>query len=206
MLSKMKLAILLLLSLQVVSLKLKERKMTLSAENQVVYLTSYVEPVYYNSQPMYYTFYSSPLYYYYLDPTYVYPATTTITYYRKDNQEEKKEKTPEEMKKEVEKLKQEIWGKKDWNTDEIRKSGKAYDARWLLAQMKITRVLELEDLLAAKTRGQCAGCAEKAFAGKRIDMDDEEEEEEEDNEEEVDNENGDEEDEDEEPKRRGDKK
>lgn len=62
------------------------------------------------------------------------------------------------MKKEVEQLKQEIYGNKDWNTNEIRKG---YDARYLLAQMKIARALELDDLLAVKTRGQCTGCPER---------------------------------------------
>ena len=65
------------------------------------------------------------------------------------------------MKKEVEQLKQEIYGNKDWNTNEIRKIRKGYDARYLLAQMKIARALELDDLLAVKTRGQCTGCPER---------------------------------------------
>ena len=171
MLSKMKLAILLVLTLQVLSLRLRDRKTQLSSENSVVYLSSYVDPIYYSYTPIYYTYYSSPYYYYYYEPSsYVYPSSTIFTYFRKGEPEQKKEKSPEEIKEEIAKLKKEVWGKSDFETDTIRKNGKAYDSRWLLAQLKITRVLELEDLLAIISRGECAGCGEKAFFGKRTVM------------------------------------
>ena len=93
----MKLAILLVLTLQVLSLRLRDRKTQLSSENSVVYLSSYVDPIYYSYTPIYYTYYSSPYYYYYYEPSsYVYPSSTLFTYFRKGEPEQKKEKSPEE--------------------------------------------------------------------------------------------------------------
>ncbi len=51
----------------------------------------------------------------------------------------------EDLKLTLKKLKQEIWDKEDYDTNEVR--NKAYDQKWLLAQLKISRTLELEDFL-----------------------------------------------------------
>merc|ERR1719353_1083536 len=59
----------------------------------------------------------------------------------------KKESTTAEMKSELKNLKKEIWGKDSFDTTELRKNNRAYDSRWLIAQLKITRALELEDNL-----------------------------------------------------------
>lgn len=53
---------------------------------------------------------------------------------------------------ELRKLKQEIWGDENFNTEQIRSEAQAFDARWLVAQLKITRVLELEDYLTGNAR------------------------------------------------------
>lgn len=60
----------------------------------------------------------------------------------------------EEIKNEISQLKKEVWGKDNYSTEDIRKDNKAYDAKWLITQLKITRVLELEDLLNEKGPSQ----------------------------------------------------
>ncbi len=59
--------------------------------------------------------------------------------------------TPQ-LKEQLKTLKTEIWGNPDFSTEEIRKDNKAYDIKWLIAQLKITRALELEDTIANKQK------------------------------------------------------
>ena len=132
-----------------------------SVEGKGIYY-SYSDPTYYSYTPVSYTF--APSSYYYTSNPYssfyagsvVYPSTYSYSsypsYWRKGANEELKleEPKPEELKKELSKLKKEVWGKEDYSTEQIRKENKAYDSRWLIAQLKITRVLEIEDVLSQK--------------------------------------------------------
>lgn len=126
----------------------------------IVYTFS--SPAFYTYSPVYYSYTPASYYYtydpffgyygssYYLDYTYVvYPF-----YYRGEApsnkvvaNKEKRTASKEEMEKELKNLKKEIWGNDKFNTTEIRKNNKAYDSRWLIAQLKITRALEIEDSL-----------------------------------------------------------
>jgi hypothetical protein len=105
--------------------------------------------------------YSSYYYWdYWYDYTYwwpgVYYSWDWYSYWRKAPDARKSETTEktfkktfneDEAKKQLSELKKEIWGKEEFSTEEIRKSKKAYDAKWLLAQLKIARTLELEDMI-----------------------------------------------------------
>ena len=73
---------------------------------------------------------------------------------------------------ELRELKKEIWGREEWSTEDIRDSGKVYDARWLLAQLKITRVVELEDMLNIKYNQENE--KEEAIAVRKEDGDEDE--------------------------------
>ena len=121
---------------------------------------TFSSPAYYGYSPVYYSYLPASHYYqydpyfgyygssYYQDYTYVnYPF-----YYRgaaptnkNDKKPEKKESTKEEMSAELKNLKKEIWANEKFDTTDIRKKNKAYDSRWLVAQLKISRALELED-------------------------------------------------------------
>lgn len=159
----MKLIIALILVVSVFSLRVvKEKK-----ENEKGIAYTYSTPVYYASTPVYYT-YTPSSYYYSFDPyssyyfgSYVYPTTFSYAsypyYWRKTGQEgenaqkpeagKKPEFKPEEAEKEIKYLKKEIFGDENYNTDEVRKSKKIYDAKWLISQLKLTRILEIEDLM-----------------------------------------------------------
>jgi hypothetical protein len=58
-----------------------------------------------------------------------------------------KEFKEEDAKKQLSELKKEIWADEKYSTDVIRKDKKAYDPKWLLAQLRIARALELEDMI-----------------------------------------------------------
>ena len=147
----MKLAILLIVAMNVFSLTVKERK---SSSQCPLYYSSYTDstlsPVYYSDSPIYYTYFSSPYYHYFIDPSYVIPTKTVSTNYRKEEGTRKAKPSSDDLMQELRELKKEIWGREEWSTEDIRDSGKVYDARWLLAQLKITRVVELEDMLNIK--------------------------------------------------------
>ncbi len=96
--------------------------------------------------------------YYYTYPVYSWSYSYWPSYYyiwrtgednneveRKDEKQQKFD--PVKANEELVKLKKEIWGKEDFSTEEIRKEKKAYDPRWLIAQLKISRALELEDMI-----------------------------------------------------------
>ena len=169
----MKLAILLIVAMNVFSLKVKERK---SSSQCPLYYSSYTDstlsPVYYSDSPIYYTYFSSPYYYYFIDPSYVIPTKTVSTNYRKEDGTRKAKPSSDDLMQELRELKKEIWGREEWSTEDIRDSGKVYDARWLLAQLKITRVVELEDMLNIKYNQENE--KEEAIAVRKEDGDEDE--------------------------------
>ena len=169
----MKLAILLIVAMNVFSLKVKERK---SSSQCPLYYSSYTDstlsPVYYSDSPIYYTYFSSPYYHYFIDPSYVIPTKTVSTNYRKEEGTRKAKPSSDDLMQELRELKKEIWGREEWSTEDIRDSGKVYDARWLLAQLKITRVVELEDMLNIKYNQEKG--KEEAIAVRKEDGDEDE--------------------------------
>ena len=169
----MKLAILLIVAMNVFSLKVKERK---SSSQCPLYYSSYTDstlsPVYYSDSPIYYTYFSSPYYHYFIDPSYVIPTKTVSTNYRKEEGTRKAKPSSDDLMQELRELKKEIWGREEWSTEDIRDSGKVYDARWLLAQLKITRVVELEDMLNIKYNQENG--KEEAIAVRKEDGDEDE--------------------------------
>lgn len=169
----MKLAILLIVAMNVLSLKVKERK---SSSQCPLYYSSYTDstlsPVYYSDSPIYYTYFSSPYYHYFIDPSYVIPTKTVSTNYRKEDGTRKAKPSSDDLMQELRELKKEIWGREEWSTEDIRDSGKVYDARWLLAQLKITRVVELEDMLNIKYNQENG--KEEAIAVRKEDGDEDE--------------------------------
>ena len=106
-----------------------------------------LDPVWYSFTPVIYDY--TPVIYSYWDYWY-YPSYWVS--YRKENtaSSEKKKFNKEEAAKELSLLKKEIWGKESFNTDEIKRSQKVYDPRWLMAQLKIARALNLEDMMKNK--------------------------------------------------------
>lgn len=152
----MKLAILTILICQAFTLKEDNQKkvnsvspsgdsaLRTNAESKDVIV---LDSVYYSSLPIYYTY--SPIVYYYWDL--YYPAYWYV--YRNeangaiDKSKKEKKFNADEAKKEISTLKKEIWGNENFNTEEIKKNQKAYDPRWLMAQLKISRVLNLEDMI-----------------------------------------------------------
>lgn len=116
---------------------------------------------FYSYSPVHYTY--TPTFYYYLCEWWWFPSACDTTYIvwrqkelntKKDdntnNKEEKKEFNLDEAQKQIKQLKKEIFGKEEYSTEEIRKNHKAYDPRWLLAQLKISRILFLEDELKSR--------------------------------------------------------
>ena len=135
-------------------------KSRLESEDQDVFYT-FSSPAYYSASPVFYS-YTPASYYYSYDPFFGYYGSSYYTdytyvvypfYYRgaapskTANTKEKKEATKDDLQSELTNLKKEIWSNENFDTSEIRKSNKAYDSRWLIAQLKITRALELEDNL-----------------------------------------------------------
>lgn len=123
---------------------------TNTTEKNETIVTYYETPVYYIMDE--YWFETEPIEYIYvptLVPTYDYIVDTyepvIDQYFRKQSDNTKKEKSKEEIEKEIKALKREIFGNETASTTKIRKEHKAYDPKWLLAQMKISRVLFLED-------------------------------------------------------------
>jgi hypothetical protein len=113
---------------------------------------------YYSYTPVYYTY--TPTSYYYVCEWWYFPSACDTTYvlYRKNqlktgdkitsakkNENAKKEFKTENLEKQIKALKKEIFGKENYSTKELRKNNKVYDPRWLLAQLKISRLFFLED-------------------------------------------------------------
>lgn len=99
-----------------------------------------IEPYWYTYTPIYYTYY--PGYWYFWDYWYS-PAFI----FRKEQNSSEKEFDVEKATRELKALKKEIWGTEDFSTETLRNESKAYDPKWLLAQIKISRSLFLEDVL-----------------------------------------------------------
>merc|ERR1711957_917635 len=109
---------------------------------------------YYAYSPVYYTY--TPTSYYYLCE-WLFPSACDTTYvvFRQNQLKtgdnlapakmERRELKSEDVEKQIKVLKKEIFGKEDFSTKDLRKNNKAYDPRWLLAQLKIARLLFLED-------------------------------------------------------------
>ena len=161
----MKIIVLTLVIFQVISLKEIDQVKTepgkdipkrVGSESEGYYYT--FDSSYYTTSPVYYT-YTPTSYYYVYDPYasfYYTTVETPVTYsyvtypfvWRKGAEEEKEKSFDlNKAQKELTLLKKEVWGKEEYSTDEIRKSGKVYDSRWLISQLKITRTLELEDMI-----------------------------------------------------------
>jgi len=110
-----------------------------------------LDPVFYSVSPIYYTLFPN---------NYVFDYySSSISYclaFRKDQEAENvspTKVTKEEALKEISLLKKEISGNDNFNTDEIRKTNKAYDPRWLVGQLRISRLLSMEDMIKnTKTR------------------------------------------------------
>ena len=154
----MKIFILAILVTVIFTVNLKASDKMKSARQDFVYdYDSYYafDNFYYDYSPMTYSY--TPSSYYYLCEWWWYPTACDSTYivYRqnqlkdgkpeKDSKLEKRSLNLEEVKKQINLLKKEIYGKEDFSTTEIRKNNKAYDPRWLLAQLKVSRLLFLED-------------------------------------------------------------
>lgn len=123
-----------------------------------VTVTYYEEPVYVVDE---YYWTSDPVEYVYvteLEPAFDYISYTYEPYYdlyyrRQDSKENpKKEMKKEDIEKQLKSLKKEIFGNETASTDKIRKEKKALNPKWLLAQMKISKVLFLEDEIKKKMK------------------------------------------------------
>jgi len=66
---------------------------------------------------------------------------------KENAKQEKIQVNVKELESKMKKLKLELWGDENKKTDEIRSSKKAYDPAWLVYQLNIATVLQLEDLL-----------------------------------------------------------
>ena len=148
----MKLIIFSLLSFGIFCLQINNLQTQNTLQSQSTCTSSLIDPIYYNHTPLYYGYYSSPYYYYYYDNSYIVPATNVIVnqqpvaLYRIANSNETLNRNETEIQNEIDSLKSEIWGQKKYNTSAIRRNGKVYDPKWLHAQMKLARVIELEDM------------------------------------------------------------
>jgi len=162
MLRKMKLVILATLLCSIFTSHLKASSKSHFNEQSKDFVDFYYvfDDWYYSYTPVVYTY--TPTSYYYLCEWWWFPSACGTSYviYRKNelkNNKENKENTPttqtiekremnlDDTIKQIKQLKKEIFGKEDFSTEDIRKNNKAYDPRWLLAQLKISRILFLED-------------------------------------------------------------
>ena len=143
MIKKMKFVLLLLAVSQTFTMNISQASETLAARTQASWYV--FDTVWYVYEPVYYT-YTSDIYYYW--DYWYYPSYWYV--WRQDGtaatQNSKKSFSKEEAQKELNSLKKEIWGKEDFSTETIRKN-KIYDPRWLMAQLKIARAINLEDML-----------------------------------------------------------
>merc|ERR1719362_163192 len=114
---------------------------------------------YYAYSPIYYTY--TPTSYYYLCEWWWFPSACDTTYVifranqlkqgeslNASNKIERRELKKEDVEKQIKELRKEIYGNENFSTREIRMNSRAYDPRWLLAQLKISRILFLEDEVA----------------------------------------------------------
>ena len=146
-----------------------------AAGTEWVYLYNYSYTPYMSYTPVYYSSGVRTYYYYPYYNSYSYYPRNYFWYYRKsgeetapavdaartekkkdevDNNENKKEEKiqvkVEELQANLKKLKKELWKDENYNTAELRKENKAYDPSWLISQLNISTVLQIEDLLKEK--------------------------------------------------------
>ena len=135
--------LLIILALITLSFQIQVKK---NVNNQVLY-TYYTAPLttYSLYDCAYYPYYPSlcsPYYFY--SPAYY---TYDVYYYRKSKGEEpKKELSLEEAKKELAQLKKLLFGDENKDTSDLKEM-KSYDNKWLVEQLKLSRALEIEDIL-----------------------------------------------------------
>lgn len=161
----MKLIISSLLLIQIFSLRVQADSNRVETESGETYY------VFYSPEPKYY-----PVTYYYWTPAYIYNLyykyTVYPVYYTTVNtlrtykvikvskrtsaetytESELPEAKLEDLQSELKALKKEIWNNESYSIEDLRKSGKIYDPRWLMAQMSLTRVIAIEDMIDAKSR------------------------------------------------------
>jgi hypothetical protein len=141
------------------------------AGSQWIYLYDYSYTPALSYSPVYYGAVSRS-YYYYPYTSYYYTPRSYFWVYRKDGEEaapaEKKTDAPteskrvekkddekekkvqvkvEELMNNLKKLKKDLWKDENFDTAQLRKDNKAYDPAWLLTQLNIATVLQIEDLL-----------------------------------------------------------
>jgi hypothetical protein len=129
-------------------------------------------PVYYGavSRPYYYYPYYSSYYYYPRSYFWSYrkdsneettpaepkkaeaPAEANRVEKKEDNKKANDKETKiqvkiEELITNLKKLKKDLWKDENYDTTQLRKENKAYDPEWLLTQLNISTVLQIEDLL-----------------------------------------------------------
>jgi hypothetical protein len=148
MLGKMKLVILALAISSIFTMKINssQENVDSSRTDQLVVYDVYPDcwpsicPYYYSVSPLVY----SDVYSY----TYVDYFYSDFFIFRSESGAPVKQKfNKEKAAKELSSLKKEIWGTESFNTAEVRKTQKVYDPRWLLAQLKISKALTLEDAI-----------------------------------------------------------
>lgn len=168
---KMKLFIMMMLLVGSFALNIKNQQYTwyytptyytYPSSSYVYYPSSYyywattTSPTYYTSS--YSSYYSPYTSYYYYSIPYTYFSSY---YYRKDGNEKADNKapekaeppqpqpgTPEQAKKELTSIKKNLFG--DENKDIKAFREKAYDEKWLLKQLALTRAIQIEDYLSKK--------------------------------------------------------
>lgn len=98
-------------------------------------------------------------YYYYYDAYYTFTDGAPVYLFRKGNENNKNKENKDvvnvtknkkvDLEKEMKALKKELYGNENYDTAALRKKEKAFDPRWLAAQLKISRVLTIEDLIVS---------------------------------------------------------
>ena len=142
-----------------------------SANTGYVYLYNYSYTPMYSYNPVYYSSGYRSSYYYPYYSSYTYYPRSYFYYYRKSGVEaqrsldvsktetkdeaerkeisktEKIEVKFEDLEANMKKLKKELWGDENKTTEEFRAAQKAFDPAWLITQLNIATVLQIEDLL-----------------------------------------------------------
>ncbi len=141
------------------------------AKTGYVYLYNYSYTPVFSYDPVYYSSGYRSYYYYPYSSSYTYYPRSYFYYYRKSGEEaqrsqdvsktenkgeaerkevsktEKIEVKLEDLEANMKKLKKELWGDENKSTEEFRAAKKAFDPAWLITQLNIATVLQIEDLL-----------------------------------------------------------
>jgi len=136
-----------------------------SANTAYVYLYNYSYSPVFSYDPVYYSSSYRSSYYYPYYSSYTYYPRSYFYYYRhsaeeslpsqvasKTQEAERKEEKKiavklEDLEANMKKLKKELWGDENKTTEDFRASKKAFDPAWLITQLNIATVLQIEDLL-----------------------------------------------------------